>query len=144
MIKKLNWEGVRMDIDVREYQESGYKPVVDYMEWRVAVLNYCEELEIDQISNMQKHMESDEVFVLLEGSCTLFSAGEGEDLGDIKSWKMEPLKIYNVKKGVWHTHTLAKNTSVLIVENRNTCDDNSPIIQLSDNKKKELKATYVI
>lgn len=128
-----------MDIEVREFHEEGYKPVVDYMEWRVAILNYCEELEIDNIETMQKHMETDEVFVLLEGNCTLFTAGNGDSLGEIQSWPMEPLKIYNVKKGVWHTHTLTENTSVLIVENRTTSDLNSPIIKMAEKERIMLK-----
>ena len=56
-----------MDIEISRFQEEGYKPIVDYMEWRVAVLRYCEELEIDNIAAMQKHTQTDEVFVLLEG-----------------------------------------------------------------------------
>jgi len=39
---------------------------------------------------------------------------------------MERGKIYNVKKGVYHTHTLSKDAKVLIVENDDTSDDNSP------------------
>lgn len=128
-----------MDIEISRFQEEGYKPIVDYMEWRVAVLRYCEELEIDNIATMQKHTQTDEVFVLLEGDCTLFTGGDGEGVEEIQAWHMEPLKIYNVKKGVWHTHTLAKNTSVLIVENRLTNDANSPIIKLSHKEKKTLK-----
>ena len=47
-----------MDIDVREYQESGYKPVVDYMEWRVAVLNYCELIRYRICKNIWSQMRS--------------------------------------------------------------------------------------
>ncbi len=133
-----------MDIEISKFQEAGYWPVVDYMDWRVAVLNYCEELEIDNITSMQKHMETDEVFVLLQGDCTLFTAGDYEGVGEIKAWHMEPCKIYNIKKGVWHTHTLAKNTSVLIVENRTTGDHNSPIINLSQLDKIGLRNSAFI
>jgi ureidoglycolate hydrolase len=137
-------ERIKMDIEISEFQEAGYMPIVDYMDWRVAVLKYCEELEIDNITSMQKHMETDEVFVLLQGECTLFSAGDKEEIGEIRAWRMEPLRIYNVKKGVWHTHTLAKNTSVLIVENRTTGDDNSPTRNLSENGKKSLRNSTII
>lgn len=133
-----------MDIEISEFQESGYRPIVDYMDWRVAVLRYCEELEMDHITTMQKHMETDEVFVLLQGDCTLFLAGDNEGIGEIQAWHMEPLKIYNVKKGVWHTHTLAKNTSVLIVENRTTGDHNSPITYLSKQEKIRLRNSVVM
>lgn len=130
-------------IEVSFYNDDGYKPVVDYESWRVAVLNYCEELEIDNLVNMQKHNESDEVFILLKGECTLFTGGLGEELNDIDGIKMVPLQLYNVKRGVWHTHTLEKDGSVLIVENRNTCDDNSPKLLLKKEEVQQLKEIYM-
>lgn len=118
-------------IDISSYDGEGYKPMIDYESWRVAVLRYCDELEICNLRTMQKHSQSDEVFVLLQGNCTLFVGGMGESIGDIESIAMEPMKLYNVKKGVWHTHTLDREGTTLIVENRNTCDENSPTLRLS-------------
>ena len=129
-----------MDIEVKEYKEPGYAPVIDFESWRVAVLNDIDELEIPNLKTMQKHLESDEVFVLLRGHVTLFTAGNGEKIGTIRSMLLEPLKCYNVKKGVWHTHTLEKDSSVLIVENRNTCDYNSPTVPLTEKQIAELRA----
>lgn len=128
-----------MDIEIKEYTEVGYSPVIDYESWRVAILNYIDELEIPNLKTMQKHCLSDEVFVLLKGSCTLFSAGNGEEIGDVSATKLEPYKMYNVKKGVWHTHTLEPDTMVLIVENQNTCDDNSPTKSMTDAQIEQLK-----
>lgn len=131
-----------MDIEIREYTEPGYAPVVDYETWRVAVLNDCEELEVPNLKTMQKHLLSDEVFVLLKGSLTLFTGGNGEEVGTISSTTLEPCKCYNVKAGVWHTHTLEKGSSVLIVENRNTNDSNSPTISLTQEQIQQLRESY--
>lgn len=120
-----------MDIECRKYTEPGYAPVIDFETWRVAVLNDCEELEVPYLKTMQKHLLSDEVFVLLKGKVTLFSAGNGKEVGNIQAVTLEPYKCYNVKQGVWHTHTLEKGSSVLIVENQNTCDANSPTAVLT-------------
>lgn len=128
-----------MDIEVREYREPGYAPVIDFESWRVAILNDIDELEIPNLKTMQKHLQSDEVFVLLKGHVTLFTAGNGENVGKIEKTDLEPGKCYNVKKGVWHTHTLAENSSVLIVENRDTCDDNSPTAALTEAQIFELR-----
>jgi len=122
-------------IEVSEYTEEGYKPLVDYKYWRVAVLNYIDELLPSQITKMQKHNETDEIFVLLSGNCILFSGGNSTEIGEIDAIDMEPLKIYNVKRSVWHTHTLGEGASVLIVENSDTGDDNSPTHQMSDGQK---------
>lgn len=128
-------------IEIKEFTDTGYSPVVDFESWRVAVLNYIDELLPENIDNMQKHDETDEVFVLLSGRCILF-IGEGkEKIEEISAVDMEPMKIYNIKKGVYHTHTLSKDAKLIIVENRNTDDSNSPKINLSNENTKNLVET---
>lgn len=127
-------------INVIEFQQEGYKPLVDYDKWRVAVLKFCDDLKLERITYMQKHDETDEVFVLLAGSCTLYCGGMGEKPEVIEAVKMEPFKLYNVKKGVWHNHTMDETGQVLIVENQNTSDGNSPILNLSEEQINYLRS----
>jgi len=122
---------IKQSIEIIEIQEAGYKPLTDFEAWRVAVLKYCEDVRVENIKTMQRHLETDEVFVLLNGACTLISGGTDEYIDEVVITKMEPHKIYNVKKGAWHNHVLDEKGEVLIVENQNTCDDNSPIMELS-------------
>jgi mannose-6-phosphate isomerase-like protein (cupin superfamily) len=125
-------------LEIKEYTGEGYMPVVDYETWRVAILNYCQELLPENITKMQKHDESDEVFVVLKGEFILY-IGEGKDkIDNIYAQRLEPLKMYNVKKGVWHTHTLSKDAMVLIVENKNTDLSNSPEINLNSEQRSKL------
>lgn len=126
-------------IEISEYTEEGYKPLVDYKTWRVAVLNYIDELLPEQIKSMQKHNETDEIFVLLSGKCILFSGGASENIEEVDAIDMEPLKIYNVKRSVWHTHTLSKGTSVLIIENSDTGDENSPVLKMNNVQIEKIK-----
>lgn len=128
-------------VEILEYHEIGYAPVLNNRGFRVAVLNYHPELLMENISNFQKHMETDEVFVLLQGDCTLFLA-EDETISTIHGIKMEPLKIYNVKKGTYHTHTLSRDGKVLIVEADDTCDENSPKVMVDDTIRKHLFEAY--
>lgn len=125
-------------IEIKEYQDSGYKPVIDYGEWRVAVLNYCDELLPENIDKMQKHNQTDEVFVLLKGKCMLFMAEGDQEIGEIYAQEMEPYKMYNIKRSVWHTHTLSKEAMVLIIENRDTGLDNSPEIDLTEKERNRI------
>ena len=37
-----------------------------------------------------------------------------------------PHRLYNVKRGCWHTHTLNQDATVLIIENQDTNSSNSP------------------
>jgi lipoate-protein ligase B len=129
-------------IDVTSYQGEGYLPMIDYEAWRVAILRYCEELEIQNLATMQKHNETDEVFVLLEGNCTLFTGGKGDYINDIDAIAMKPLQLYNVKRGTWHTHTLDGAATVLIVENRDTADINSPKLTMTAEQIEQVRILF--
>lgn len=118
-------------LEIHSYDKPGFKPVVQFGAWRVAVLNFIDHLLPQKLTNMQRHDETDEVFVLLKGRCILF-VGDGKDeAGVIQAAEMAPLKIYNVKRGTWHNHTMSKDASVLVMENRETTDQNSPFCQLT-------------
>ena len=125
-------------LDVKECQWEGYRPAVDSGAWRVAVLNYIEELRAENLCAMQRHDETDEVFVLLSGRCILF-LGEGNGpVTALHAEDMERFKIYTVKKAAWHTHTLSADAMVLIVENRDTSAENSPACPLSDVQRRDI------
>lgn len=126
-------------LEIRQHDASGYHPLVDFAGWRVAVLNFAEELRAENLKRMQRHNETDEVFVLLRGRCILF-LGEGEDkVSAIHAQPLEPLKLYNVKRGVWHHHALSEEAMVLVVENRETTYDNSPFTELSAVQQRQVR-----
>ena len=122
-------------LEIRAYTGSGYVPLIDYGAWRVAILRFIDELLPQNLGKMQRHDETDEVFVLLAGRCILFVGEGAEQISEMYAQDMEPLKLYNVKRGCWHTHTLSADASVLIVENRDTTSHNSPEIMLDTRQK---------
>jgi mannose-6-phosphate isomerase-like protein (cupin superfamily) len=127
-------------LDIHEHTAHGYKPLVDFEHWRVAVLNFSPDLLPENLTRMQRHNETDEVFVLLAGRCILF-VGEGQDaVTQIHAEDLQPGRVYNVKQAVWHTHTLSRDARVLVVENRDTTYDNSPFTPLRVEQHHELVA----
>jgi len=117
-------------LEIRDYAGEGYRPLIDFSAWRVAILRYIDELLPQNIGQLQRHDETDEVFVLLSGRCLLFIAEGIDRVGEIHAQDMQPFKLYNIKRGTWHTHTLSEDATVLIVENRDTGLGNSPEIEL--------------
>lgn len=125
-------------LEVASHTLAGYKPVIDYANWRVAILNFSDDLRPEKIMALQRHNETDEVFVLLRGRCLLFLGEGDETIGAIHGQDMIPHTIYNVKKGAWHSHTLSEDAMVLIVENRDTIFDNSPFCPLTSQQQQTL------
>ncbi len=125
-------------IEVREYNGPDYQPLIDYQNWRVAIINYTSDLTPDKINRMQKHTETDEVFVLMTGRCILFVGDGEESVTKVHAVDMKPYKAYNIKRGVWHSHTFSEDARVLIVENRDTVVENSPFVGLSESHCGEL------
>jgi hypothetical protein len=125
-------------VEIYEHNEPDYKPLIDFESWRVALLNYTADYLPEKIRRMQRHNETDEVFVLLAGHCILF-LGEGEEsVTKVHAVDIELYKLYNVKKGVWHSHTFSEDAKILIVENRETTYDNSPFVDLSEGQQGEV------
>jgi ureidoglycolate hydrolase len=122
-------------LQVIEYDGEGYKPLIDFGTWRVAFLRFIDELIPTNIHRLERHIETDEVFVLLSGQAVLF-LGEGDQLIERLHPKvMEPGKLYNVRQNAWHTCVLSREATILLVENKNTGDDNTDFIDLSLQQK---------
>ena len=118
---------MKVKIEITDFSNEGYKELVIYDTWRVAMLNYIDELLPEKINNFQAHLKTDEVFVLLEGRCILYTADiTNNNIHNIEGIDMIKGKVYNMKKGVYHTHTLSIDAKVLIVENDDTALENSP------------------
>lgn len=129
---------MKKEIEITDFPSKDYQPLVDYEGWRVAVLAYCENTRLEKIKTMQRHDRTDEVFVLIRGKVTLYTGGDGETPENIQAVRLEPYKVYNVKKGVWHNHVLDEEGIVLIVENSDTEDTNSPVQSLTEEQLKIL------
>lgn len=111
-------------VEIYDYRGENYRTAVRFGKWRVAYLNYGDEFDEKNFVKIERHNESDEVFVLLDGKATLII---GEELNRIE---MEPHKMYNVPKGVWHHIFTYKDASVLIVENEDTGVENSEFLYI--------------
>ena len=111
-------------IDIIDYEGKDYKPAMVFESWRVAFLNYGE--SFDKIMKLERHMVTDEVFMLLEGEATLIIGLEKTAV------PMEKHKIYNVRKGIWHNIKVSEDAKVFIVENDNTTRENTEYVTFEE------------
>ena len=112
-------------LQIREYTDEGYRPLVDLDDWRVAILNYIDGIHPDKNQTVERHTLTDEVFVLLHGQASLIIGGNEPGFADINPQRMEHGKLYNVRRNTWHTVLMSRDASILIVENRDTGASNT-------------------
>jgi len=113
-------------LDVIRYEGEGYKPMVDFESWRVAYIRYAQRFDRANIKRLERHLLTDEIFVLLKGTATLIMGEEMEEC------PMDPGVICNVRKGVWHGIYVSRDALVLIVENANTGIANTEYREIKD------------
>jgi mannose-6-phosphate isomerase-like protein (cupin superfamily) len=127
-------EKSQSSLEIHTYTGSGYKPLVFFDGWQVAHLNWEPIYELENAGEIERHNQTDEVFVLWRGRAALFvSTPEGFCLED-----MQPGVIYNVPRGVWHALLSTKDAAWIIVENRDTHLHDTEIRRMSDAELRQL------
>ena len=102
-------------IKVFEHFSEGFKVAAEYGEWKVGMLHYNE--RFSRFGEMERHMLTDEVFVLVSGRATLYT--------DSEAVEMEQGSVYTVPAAVWHHIVVSEEATVIVVENRNTSIENT-------------------
>lgn len=125
-------------VEVLSWKGQGFHPLVESESWIVALMNWEQRFDLTGIGDIERHNETDEVFVLVNGKSVLFIISEdGPWVFD-----MEPGVIYNVTKGTWHSVIGNKNTTWLIVESRSTSHTITEHRKLSEGEIDSLKEQY--
>lgn len=104
-------------IEKYHFHGEDFKAVLEYESWKIGLLRYSE--RFSKFSRLERHNLTDEAFILLEGNATLYT--------DTDSEVMQIGVVYNIKKGVWHHIVVDQDTTVMVVENANTSDENTDI-----------------
>lgn len=122
-------------LEIFEYHQAGYMPLVYSHDWMVALLNYEPSMGVENAIEIERHVKTDEVFILLHGKAALYLVA-GDQL--LRVMEMKPGLIYNVKKGTWHNLLATKDVVLAIVENRDTDKYDTELRPLIVDEKQEI------
>lgn len=113
-----------------EFSGEGMKRVFENEKWTVGIKNWKPANDVTGVDCLERHNLTDELFVLLEGSCTLIYANETEKGLEFGAVKMEKDKVYNIPATLWHNTITRKDTKMILIEDSNTSMENSDILKL--------------
>ena len=91
-----------MNILNYEFTGEGMQRVFENEKWTVGIKNWKPANDVTGIDCLERHNKTDELFVLVEGSCTLVYANETAGGLEFGAVKMEKDKVYNIP--VSYTH----------------------------------------
>ena len=132
-------------MEIIKIKGTAFQPLKDYNGWRIAQLGYLENINsLHGIKTLGRHFKTDEVFVLIEGDVRIYTAGIKDDLENIDIKKLEKGNLYVVKEKQWHVAVLEPGARVLIIENKNTSDENSDNYILNQADKERMQTLYNI
>lgn len=128
-----------MKIIKYSYELEGLIRVYENYKWMVGIKNWKPANDIEGINCLERHNESDELFVLLSGKCVLIYANDVNGELVIEAVDMEPMKVYNIPAVLWHNTVTQKGTKLLLVEDSSTGMDNSDLRILSEEQIEMIK-----
>jgi len=125
---------------IEKYKETaeGYHPFIIRDGWQVAQLNYDDNQLVENISKLDVHHKTDEVFVSLKGKAVLITAAIIKNEPAFEIELMKPGITYNIPQGVWHNIAMRKGSEVLIVEKSDTHLGDFEFYDLSAHNQKEM------
>jgi mannose-6-phosphate isomerase-like protein (cupin superfamily) len=107
-------------IETHFHAGPGYEPFLVREGWQVAQLNFSPEQRATRINRVERHANTDEVFVLCRGGSIIVAAIAGAAGLRFKAVRMKPGVTYNIPAGVWHNIAMIPGDLVIIVEKDNT------------------------
>lgn len=119
-----------MTIAEYQYEQEGMARVFENEKWTVGIKNWKPANDITGIDCLERHRQTDELFVLTAGSCTLIYANETADGIAFGAVEMEPQKVYNIPAALWHNTITRKDTKLILIEDANTSTANSDVLSL--------------
>ena len=123
-----------------EYSGEGMHRVFENEKWTVGIKNWKPANDITGIDCLERHNLTDELFVLVEGSCTLLFANETEAGLQFEAVKMEKDKVYNIPATLWHNTVTCKDTKMILIEDSSTSNENSDVLSLTPGQIEEVRA----
>ena len=107
------------------YDGEDFKAVLTTTNWKIGLLRFSERFSKPCV--LERHLKTDEAFVLLNGSADLYIKNANETL------EITPMKngvIYNIPKGEWHHIVVSRDALVMVVENSDTSKENTERVNI--------------
>ncbi|CAA9548606.1 MAG: hypothetical protein AVDCRST_MAG73-2661 [uncultured Thermomicrobiales bacterium] len=128
--------------EVGAWFAPGYAPVLDFHGWRVAMLRRGEATDPARFHRVERHRETNEVFILTAGRADLILMDGDAEPGDAHVVPMTQNVAYNVGQAVWHHVVMDEAAHIVLVERTDTSAANSDYAELGAERVREISDRF--
>jgi ureidoglycolate hydrolase len=131
-------------VEVGRSFEQIYRPVHDFHGWRVAMLRHFDVLAPETFTRVERHRETNEVFILTDGKADLIIMDGDKHPTDYYVFPMERHVAYNVQQAVWHHVVMSRDAHIVLFERTNTSMENSDYAELPPEQVAQIKKLFTV
>ncbi len=106
-------------IDILSPEKNGFETIFQKDGWKAAFITHSSSYA--ELTEMKRHMKTEEVFTLLSGHATIFTLEE--DI--LTETPMEEGKVYVIGRGTYHHVKTSADALLFVVENSDTSKENT-------------------
>lgn len=110
--------------------QVGYLPVLKNDHYLCAYITHADNHAYGKVSKVERHLTSQEIFLLLKGKGTLLTADP-----DFTETHIDHLEVgvpFCVDAGVWHYLALSEDALLFLIENNDVNAQNSQVKRLEE------------
>lgn len=124
--------------------EQTYKPVLDFHGWRVAMLRHCDAVVPETFYRVERHRNTNEVFILTAGKADLIILDGDQMPGTPFVFPMELNAAYNIQQSVWHHVVMTPDAHIILFERTDTSVENSDYAELPAAVVQHIKKQFTV
>ncbi len=131
-------------VEIGKSFEQTYKPVLDFHGWKVAMLRYFDVVAPETFYRVERHWNTNEVFILTAGQADLiiFDGDEAPTKGFV--FPMELNVAYDIQQSVWHHVVMSPDAHIILIERSETSVDTSDYAELPSEVVESLRAQFAV
>lgn len=118
-------------LELGQYFSDGYKPVLDFHGWRVAMLRHSDFVTAKHLHQVERHRNTNEVFILTAGEADLILCDAGDVPGNAYVLPMKHNVAYNIPDYGWHHVIMSKDAHIILFERTETSAATSDYAKLT-------------
>jgi ureidoglycolate hydrolase len=126
-------------LEIGQFFADGYKPVLDFHGWRVAMLRYCDAVDVQHLHQVERHCNTNEVFILTAGEADLIVCDPGDAPGEAYVFPMKHNVAYNIPDYGWHHVLMSNDAHIILFERTETSVKTSDYAKLAPKQLETIK-----